>query len=49
MVNISVGAYVGAIIETILFISSLLAVVKIDILKKQMKNTGKQIDKKLKQ
>lgn len=47
--NISVGAYVGAIIETILFISSLLAVVKIDILKKQMINTGKQIDKKLKQ
>lgn len=36
--NIGVGAYVGALIETILFISSLLAVIKIDILKKPLKN-----------
>lgn len=35
--NISVGAYVGALIETILFISSLLAVIKFDILNKPLK------------
>lgn len=31
--NISVGAYIGAIVETILLISSIIAIIKIDILR----------------
>ena len=44
--NISVSAYVGAIFEGILLISSVIAIIKIDILKDK---EPKQIDKKIKQ
>jgi len=50
--NLSVQAYVGAIVETILFISGVTAVIKIDVLKdKSLKNRNnrKQIDKIKKQ
>jgi len=44
--NISVSAYIGAIVEAVLFISSIIAIIKIDILKDK---TIKQIDKTVKQ
>jgi len=44
--NISVSAYIGAIVEAVLFISSIIEIIKIDILKDK---TIKQIDKTVKQ
>lgn len=39
--NISVGAYVGAVVETILFISSVTAIIKLDILNGKSLNSIK--------
>lgn len=49
--NLSVGAYIGALVEGILFISSIAAIIKLDIINKHLKqsNSRKQIDKLLKQ
>ena len=44
--NVSVSAYIGAIVETILFISTIIAIIKIDILNGKV---IKQIDKTVKQ